>query len=527
VRSFGGAIPRGWELAALLAVLFSMAYLVQGTNVNSSSHHALVRALASGTARIDETRHQIGDVATTDVAWYEGHVYSNKAPGLAFATLPAYLVLDAAGQTSRNDPSFVLWALGLVGLVLPAGILLLLLRAAVERLRPRLGTPVAVILGLGTLVLPFSTLFFAHVLSATLAFAAFAVLRHDRDGPPRLWLVALAGVLAALAATTEYPTALVGLVLVAYAAARPGRLRRAGAYLAGFAAGLVPLLAYDWWALGSPFRLTYRYSVFVPGATGRDLLLTDVPFSDVWNVPSLENVVKLLLYTWGIVSAAPVLALVPVGAYLLYREGRRAEPVIAGALAAAFVLYSASYYQPYGDTWAPRFLVAIVPFLALPLARACAEYPAVAAGLAAGSIVLTAAVTATHPITAWDGHILDRLLSPPFEGHSGTALQFLGLVSWWDTLPFFAAVLFAGGYAVAVVLRRAEPLPRAELATGGAALAGWVAFFQLEPRMLLQAPDDGNAQALLVLALVAAVVATVVAVRLALARGLGAAASRT
>lgn len=68
---------------------------------------------------------------------------------------------------------------------------------------------------------------------------------------------------------------------------------------------------------------------------------------------------------------------------------------------------------------------------------------------------------------------------------------------------------------------------RGSSAAGAAALAGWVAFFQLEPRLLEQAPDDGNAQALVVLALAAAIVTTVVAVRLAFVRSLGAAASRT
>jgi hypothetical protein len=515
------------RIVAFLAVLFAMAYLVQGPNTNASSHHALVRALASGTPRIDETRHQVGDVGTTDVAWYEDHVYSNKAPGLAFVSLPAYFALEAAGQTDRTDPSRVLWGLGLLGLVLPAAVLLLLVRSVADRLQPGFGTPTALILGLGTLVLPFSTLYFAHILSTALAFAAFAMLRREREGPPRLELLAIAGALAGLAAITEHPVLLVGGVLAVYAAWRPGALRRGAVYIGGLGAGILPLLLYNWWALGSPFRLPWRYSVFDPWTGGRGLLLPDVPFSRVWHVPTLESIASLLLYTWGIVSAAPILALAPFGAYLLYREGRRAEPLIAGAVTALVVLYSASYYQPYGDTWAPRFLVVALPFLALPLARACAEVPAVAAGLAAGSIALSAAVTATHPLTAWDGHILDRLFSPPFDGHSGTVLEFLGLVSSWDTLPFFAAVIVAGSYAVVTLVRRAAPLGRAEGATGLAALTGWVLYFQLTPRLQAEVADDGNAEALLVLLLAAAVIGAVLAVRLAFVRGLGAAASRT
>jgi hypothetical protein len=408
------------ECLALLAVPFAMALLVQGPTVNASSHHALVRALAEGTPRIDETRGEIGDVGTTDVAWYDGHAYSNKAPALAFVTLPAYLALDALGQTSRSDPSFVLWALGLVGLVLPAGFLLLLVRFVVERVRPGLGTPVALVVVLGTPLLPFSTLFFAHVLSATLGFAAFALLWHERRREPSLLLVALAGGLCALAATAEHPVGLVWLVLLPYVAARTRGKVRVASFAAGALAGILPQLAYDWWALGSPLRLAYRYSVLIPGASGRDVLQSDVPFSQIWNLPSVHALVSLPLATWGLVTASPIVALVPVGAVLLYRSGRRAEALIPLAVLGLFYLYSACYYAPFGDTWSPRYLVAAIPFLALPIVAASAAYPLVAAALGACSIAMSVAVTATHPMAAaeWSGGVLHRLLTWPFDGHS-------------------------------------------------------------------------------------------------------------
>ena len=47
---------------------------------------------------------------------------------------------------------------------------------------PGYGTAAAVTLGLATLVMPFATLFFSHVLAAMLAFAAFALLWREREG---------------------------------------------------------------------------------------------------------------------------------------------------------------------------------------------------------------------------------------------------------------------------------------------------------------------------------------------------------
>src|SRR5207248_860072 len=135
----------------------------------------------------------------------------------------------------------IVWVLGLLGTVLPFTLLLLLVRGMAERVEPGYGTAAAVTLGLGTLLFPFASLFFSHVLAALLGFAAFALLWREREGPPRLALVAAAGGLGGLAITTEYPLAIVVGIVGLYALARPGWLRRALAFGAGALAGLVPL----------------------------------------------------------------------------------------------------------------------------------------------------------------------------------------------------------------------------------------------------------------------------------------------
>src|SRR6266566_3391480 len=86
-----------WGLLAIACIALAWSSLAQGWGGNQDSHYALVRALATGTPSIDRTRFEVGDVnpPTPDISFYRGHLYSNKAPGLAFATLPAYLVMKA------------------------------------------------------------------------------------------------------------------------------------------------------------------------------------------------------------------------------------------------------------------------------------------------------------------------------------------------------------------------------------------------------------------------------------------------
>jgi hypothetical protein len=183
---------RTWTVAAFASLALAYAFVVQPVGCNQTSHYALVKSLSHGTAHIDRYHWE-----TCDEGWFRGHYFSNKAPGLAALTLPLYEVLHAAGVTPGKNtlaavdspiqllgvPRTPVWALGLLGNVLPALLLLLLVRALADRVEPGLGTAAAVTLGVGTLVLPFATMFFSHALSALLGFAAFALLWRERDGP--------------------------------------------------------------------------------------------------------------------------------------------------------------------------------------------------------------------------------------------------------------------------------------------------------------------------------------------------------
>jgi hypothetical protein len=451
---------RTWGVLALLAVVFAAAYPMQINGWNQNAHYALVRAFADGTPVIDRTRHEIGDLGTGDISRFEGHYYSNKAPGLAFATMPSYLVLEAVGMRTTGDPTRIIWALHLFTIVPAFAIVLLLVRQLAERVEPGYGTAAAVVFGLGTLVLPFATLYFTHILSAMLGFAAFAVLWRERDGPRRLRLVAAAGLLAGLAIVSEYSLGIVGIILGLYALSRGDFVRRSVTYGAGVLVGVVPLALYNLWAFGSVAHSSYEGNL--PGELGGVLGST---------TPSFQILFDALFSMWGLVVLTPVLICGAVGGVLMYRRGRRAEAVVILSVVAAHLVWASTFrlgIDIFGGLGPPRYLMMIFPFLAVPLALCLRVLPLTTVALAAVSIFQMAAITTTNPLAAYDGNWLERLGSADV---SQTAASVVGVTGWYTIFLFFAAVVGALACATLATARVAVSSREPFLAIG--AVLAW------------------------------------------------------
>jgi hypothetical protein len=495
---------------AILLVALASALVMQASGWAQISNFALVRALSDGTAKIDPYHWE-----TKDESWYRGHYYSVKSPVLPALSVPLWKALKGAGaervayeaaKNAREHGSWrwrptatpqalygsnrirtyhvrgrieaatpLVWTLGLLVCVLPALGLMLLLRRLGDRIEPGYGTAAAVTLGLCTMVLPFSTLYFSHVLAALLGFGAFALLwrERERERPGGgLRLIALAGLLAGLAFASEYPLALGGAVLGLYAlGARGSRVRRGAAYAAGAVVGALPLLAYNLWAFGSLAHLTYANAVKTQGASGHDVLGSNESGFFGVNVPSPRVALELLFSSKGLLTLAPVLAMGIAGVVLMHRRGRRAEALTIGAVAAAYLVYDSGYWLPFGGgTPGPRFLMPLVPFLALPLALAWRRFPLTTLALAVPSALFMLTATLTFPLLGnGDVGFWARLVGAAnFEPTLATPL---GAGHGWGAI---APVLLAAALAAALALSVTR-LPRVagDARRAALAVAGW------------------------------------------------------
>src|SRR5262249_58850797 len=135
-------------------------------NAQDNSRLCLSQALAHGHLSND-------GCYGLDHALYQGHEYSDKAPGLSFVELP---LVEAVGLPPANQLPQTTWKLWTIRL-LTSGLVFLALAFVIGRvsegLAPGFGSIALVTFALGTLMAPFAAMNFDQVPAAALGFGAF------------------------------------------------------------------------------------------------------------------------------------------------------------------------------------------------------------------------------------------------------------------------------------------------------------------------------------------------------------------
>jgi hypothetical protein len=520
-------------VAAIITLGVAWGLVMHQMGWAQMAHYDQVQAFSKGQTQIDRWHWD-----TNDKAWVDGHFYSVKSPGMAALTTPLYMAIKdlggeklarAAVDNARHtaNPKWIpdsvvplenygydvqrglrveaaveqstpiVWALTLLAAVIPAVLLLLLVRWAADRFEPGYGTAAAITLGLATVVMTFANEFFSHVISAGLAFAAFCVLMKERDGPPSLLMVGAAGLLAGLAVTFEFQTGLVGVILIGYALSRrTDWLRRGAAYGAGTVVGALPMLTFNYWAFGNPLKLAYGDAVAFPGVSGHDVLgLNSHGFFGI-TAPRFDSAVSLLLAGRGLLVLTPIIVMSVVGVFMMRSRGPRAEANTILAIAAVYFVYNSGYWLPFGGgTPGPRFLIPALPFLAIGLAYAYRRLPALTLGLAIPSTFMMLVGTLTYPLIGKQGTgtWADWLMDGKLEH---TVLTAFGVTNaWLAVAPFVAAVLTS----IVLAVRATPSTSFSDFRFAVPAVLSWACVSTLGPGIAgddISVLDRGNTSAL-------------------------------
>jgi hypothetical protein len=260
------------------SLLFALVWLsciwFGSWELNPNNSIRLMSAIAlveRGDARVDDLQ-----ALTIDKAEFDGHFYLDKAPGMTLLAIPAVALADRIGpprpsvvpaepSDGRFGPYFMTrlrLSVALVGAMLAALGAMALYDVAL-RLTASEGAALfaSIAFALGTPVWGWSTTLFGHAPVASLYIIAVWAL----------WLggtryAVIAGAALGLAALIEFQAVLAGSVIALWGVFR---LRSVwpitAAALAGAATLLIPFVAYNLIAFGTPFRLGYQGVTGFPG----------------------------------------------------------------------------------------------------------------------------------------------------------------------------------------------------------------------------------------------------------------------
>jgi hypothetical protein len=461
----------------LIAIILLTSYsyvLPRWADWSENSRLNLVRALSEQhDVVIDD---YVGN--TGDYALYQGHAYSDKAPGPAFLALPAALAVqpmldlpasqrqlerlagsgklsatlnpEGSGINTDKLRSFVLLvAITLFASALPTALGALALYALLRRHAAGSAPAMLVTLayGLATPLAAYGGNFYSHALVASLLIGAWAIT--DLEYAPAR--VALVGLLLGWAVISEYPAALPAAIISLAAA---WRWRQPSALFWLTLGALPPALLmaiYDWRAFGTPLPIGYEHSALWQQQHQTGFLSITYPHTAaLWGL-------LFGLYR-GLFARAPWLLLVLPG-YVIWWRSRRAREhwwVTLLAPLSMLLFYGSSAMWPGGFAAGPRYLVLISPFLAF----ACAPAAIIIWRHIGGRVALLALI-ATSLVVTWSEAVARQSFPPdtianPWLGYTWPAWRdadiarnigtFLGLRGDISLLPLALLIIVSGAY---------------------------------------------------------------------------------
>ena len=327
-----------------------------------------------------------------DLSVSGSRIYTNKAPGPSLLAVPLHLLVKTmVGPASASTMRSTLTAMRLLCSSLPLVVLAFLLAWSARSLGATDEGIELMLAGalFATPLFPYSLLFFSHVLVATLLFGAWCAtfLPHRRSVQ---WRGIACGALLGLAVISEYPALFPAAVISIF-----GMVRHRSRFVAGLVLGALPfalLLAYyDAACFGGVLELSFRHEKLAQFQSVAAL-----------GLPSLKIVFRYLFDpNKGLFLFAPIL-LLGCASWRQLRDRIEKSAWWCAVATIAVVILSMSGYPNWHGGWTvgPRYILAVVPFLLLPLAfRKIGVLEAAAFGI---SVVAVALPTFTFPFIPED-----------------------------------------------------------------------------------------------------------------------------
>jgi 4-amino-4-deoxy-L-arabinose transferase-like glycosyltransferase len=475
---------RGYALTIFLVLLVCYTYFFpRWADWAQNARMDLVLAVVDRhTLSIDDYYNNTGDYA-----YFEGHYYADKSPGPSLLALPVYQVfkwvatlppvarlmehaasseafattLEEGGTGASADKVYfaaALYAVTFFVVSVPSallGVAFFYFAASFAR-KDAHAFWLALAYGLATPAFPYSGYFGQHQIGAACAFTSFWLLyrlrQRQEDAARTLWLV---GALFGLAVVTEYPIVLILAPLFFYALYVIERKREIWRVIASALPFGLVMMAYNLATFKTPLPVGYLYSPNYTDLHHEGLVSLTYP-----RLPALWEITFGPFR--GLFFVSPFLLFGFLGLWYLWgQRAHRAEWWVLLVSVVSFILYNASSAMwQGGHAVGPRYLVPMLPFLALPIVlvlnrwaeRKWARVGIAGVMLLSGALVWAETIAGQH-FPDWSRNPLAEVSVPRLlEGDIARNLgMLLGLQGWLSLAPL--ALVIGLGYGVYVLAR--------------------------------------------------------------------------
>lgn len=443
----GDAVNRPWWIGpALLLIVVLYVFPLAGSPPSTNPNEVVRLELAASLAYLGQL--DLGETAAVyglseDVSIRDGKVYSDKAPGLSFASVPLLWVMRPVLGHAPSSELPAYWPLrhALTGLLiaLPTIGLAILVGATLSS-STSTRTTYLLIAALATPLWTYGTVFFGHAPAALLVFVAWYLLLGFPQRQAKLTLTRAVGggVAAGFAVATEYPTAILIAIIYLTLVVRRNAIPVVAGAVAGAVVGVFPALLYHHLAFGAPWITGYSFKA----ANDFQAIIGHGVFGISW--PSFDAL-------WGICCSArrgiffycPLLVLTPFGLWSVARKRglRDVGPAVVATI--AYILFAAGFVDwTAGWCAAARHLVPVLPIMLVFALSATTEL----VENRWGSMIVVALVAASG-LNA----VLTIALTPFFPPEFGSPLAQLVLPSLADGAGFSNVASSVSGVSQAVV----------------------------------------------------------------------------
>lgn len=373
---------RKYQIALFLLFLTLYVLTLKGicTGDNVFHYERIQNIIKRGSLTMPEGKYDFAKQRWLRVFMAEGRdgkLYLTLGDGLSIAALPFALVgniieraIDVSAYESKIEepaPKLNLFYLrklpsaffaALVNPVVMALTLLIFFNFCL-RIEGRVGSAfiASVLLGIGTILWPYSSTFWTQPIVTLCLFSAFyCVFLYKKHSKPKFLL--FAGALLGYSFITRYvsiisvPWFILYLVLIHWREKKriPGAV---GLLVSSFALFFLLQMGWNWYRFGSPLNMGAKHQAFL-GFTFR-------------GKPYISLPAMLVGLNKSIFVFSPPLVLGLFGAKRFIQRYRVEAVFLLGIIFAYLAFYSKFSFWSSPASWGPRFLVPISPFLMLPV----------------------------------------------------------------------------------------------------------------------------------------------------------------